>query len=163
VARVLDDGTTQSWQKTYNSMGQITSTTDPLGRQTSYTYASNGVDLLEMRQTTGTLNDLLATYADYTSQHLPETLTDAAGQTTTLTYNAAGQLLTSTNPKSETMTSVYEAGTGRLLSVTGPVAGATTTYTYDGYGRVRTVTDSDGYSTITDYDAMDRPIRVTYP
>jgi RHS repeat-associated protein len=163
IARVLDDGTTQSLQATYNTMGQMTSTTDPMGRRTSYTYAANGIDLIEVRQTTGTLNDLLATYANYTTQHLPQTITDAAGQTTTLTYNSAGQVTTSTNPKNETTTSVYETGTGRLLSITGPVTGATTTYTYDGYGRVRTVTDSDGYALTTDYDAMDRPIRVTYP
>jgi RHS repeat-associated protein len=54
-------------------------------------------------------------------------------------------------------------GSGRLLTVTGPVAGATTTYTYDAYGRLRTVTDSDGYTVTTDYDVFDRPIRQTYP
>ncbi len=163
VARVLDDASTQSWQTTYNTMGQVTSATDPLGRRTLYTYATNGIDLLDVRQTTGTLNDLLAMYANYTSQHLPQTITDAAGQATTLSYNTAGQVTSLTNAKNETTTSAYEIGTNRLVSVTGPVAGATTTYTYDGYGRVRTVTDSDGYVVTTDYDAMDRSIRVTYP
>ena len=40
-------------------------------------------------------------------------MTDAAGQTTTLTYNAAGQPLTVTNAKGETTTSAYDDD-GRL-------------------------------------------------
>jgi YD repeat-containing protein len=136
--------------------------TDPLGRQTSYTYGPNGVQVLEVRQTTGGLNDLLASFANFTPALLPQTITDAAGQTTTVTYTAAGQVLTTTNAKAETTTYGY-APDGRLLSVTGPVSGATTTYTYDGYGRVRTVTDADNSTITTDYDVFDRPIRVTYP
>jgi len=161
TGRVLDDGTTQLWKTTDNSRGQVTSRTDPLGRRTAYVYAPNEIDLLEVRQTTGTLNDLLATYSNYTAHHLPGTITDAAGQETTFTYNTSGQILTVTNAKHETTTYVYDAN-GYLLSVTGSVAG-TTTLTYDGYGRVRTTTDADGYTTTMDYDALDRPTRVTYP
>jgi YD repeat-containing protein len=50
-----------------------------------------------------------------------------------------------------------------LTSITGPVTGATTSFTYDGYGRLRTTRDADSYPTTTDYDALDRPTRVTYP
>lgn len=71
-------------------------------------------------------------------------------------------MLTATNAKLETTTYIYDAD-GHLQSITGPVAGATTSYTYDGYGRARTTTDSDGYTLTTDYDAMDRPTRTTFP
>jgi YD repeat-containing protein len=162
TARVLDDGTSQIWQAAYNSMGNATQQTDPLGRQQTFAYAANGIDLVEVRQTTETLNDLLASFANYTPQHLLQTMTDAAGQASTATYNASGQVLTRTNAKNETTTFAYNTS-GFLASVTGPIAGSTTTYTYDGYGRVRTVTDADGYAVITDYDAFDRPTRVTYP
>ena len=37
IARVLDDGSTQIWEATYNSVGNLTSQTDPLGRRTTYT------------------------------------------------------------------------------------------------------------------------------
>lgn len=47
-------------------------------------------------------------------QQQPHAVTDA-GQTTTLTYNAGGQVLTVTNARSETTTSTYDAD-GRLLS-----------------------------------------------
>jgi YD repeat-containing protein len=88
-------------------------------------------------------------------------VTDAAGQTTTLTYNPAGQVLTVTNPLSETSTYAYTPD-GYLSSVTGPVSGATTSYTYDGYGRPRTVTH-DGATVTTDYDVFDRPTVVWHP
>lgn len=161
AGRVLDDGTTQLYQYQYDDLGNVTETTDPLSRRTTYTYAANGIDLLKTRQTTGTANDLLAAYT-YNSQHEPLTMTDAARQTTTNTYNTQGQVLTVTNAKNEQTTYSYDTN-GYLISVTGPVTGATTAYTYDGYGRVRTVTDSDGYLVATDYDALDRPTNVTYP
>lgn len=162
TARVLDDGTVQRTQADYNSLGNVTSRTDPLGRETTYTYAANGLDVLEVRQTKPGGSDLLAQYANYTASHQPQTVTDAAGQTTTLTYNAAGQVLTSTNAKQETTTYAYDPD-GQLQLVSGPVAGAATTYTYDDYGRPWTVTGPDGYTVTTIYDVFDRPTRTTYP
>lgn len=99
VARLLENGTTQSALATYNTRGMVTSKTDPLGRQTTYSYAANGIDLLEVRQVNGGTTDLLATYANYTALHVPGTVTDAAGQTTPTTYNATGQPLTVTKPR----------------------------------------------------------------
>jgi RHS repeat-associated protein len=162
TARVLDDGSTQLWQATYNNQGNVTTRTDPVGRQTTYEYAANGIDLVAIRQTSNGINDALATFSNYTAQHVPQTTTDAAGQATTFTLNANGQPLTTTNAKSETTTLTYD-GDGRLLTTTAALPDATTTYTYDAVGRVRTVTDSDGYTVTTDYDTFDRPTKVTYP
>jgi RHS repeat-associated protein len=162
IARVLDDGTSQVSQATYNGQGQVTSRADPVGRQTTYAYAANGIDVVEARQTSSGVNDLLGTFANYTALHQPQSVTDAAGQTTTLTYNAFGQVLTSTNAKSETTTFVYDTDR-RLASETAPMTGAVTTFTYDSEGRVRTVTQPDGYAVTTDYDEFDRPTQVTYP
>jgi RHS repeat-associated protein len=162
TARVLDDGSSQIAQASYNDQGNVLTRTDPLGRQTSYGYAANGIDLVATRQTSSGVNDLLGTLGSYTAQHQPQTVSDAAGQTTTLTYNAFGQVLTSTNAKSETTTLVYNAD-HRLQSVTAPMTGAVTAYTYDSHGRVRTVTEPDGYVVTTDYDAFDRRTGVTYP
>lgn len=168
IARVLDDGASQVYRYEYESQtGNISRLTDPLGRTTTYTYAANGIDLLEVRQINGQSTDLLQSFT-YNSQHLPLTATDVAGQTTIYAYNTQGQLLTVTTPPragiTENRTTTYAYDTnGYLQSVTGPAPGATTSYTYDGYGRARTVTDSDGYVVTTDYDALDRPTRDTYP
>src|SRR5262249_45505229 len=59
VARVLDDGSTQYSQYEYNAMGSLTHFTDPVGRETRYDYASNLIDLLAVRQTTGSINETL--------------------------------------------------------------------------------------------------------
>jgi RHS repeat-associated protein len=162
VGRSLENGTSQISEWTYDTFGNVLMATDPVGRRTSYTYAANGLDLLTVRQTTGSMNDLLASFSSYTAQHRPQISVDAAGQTTTTTYNAAGQPLTITNPKLETTTLAYDTN-GQTVTTTGPVAGAQWTYTYDSYGRVRTVTDPDGYTVTTDYDALNRVTTRTYP
>jgi YD repeat-containing protein len=108
--------------------GNVTRATDPLGRTTTYTYAPNGIDLLEVRQVNGQTTDLLTSYA-YNSQHKPLTITDAAGATTSYTYNAQGQILTSTTPPpagyplGPTTSFVYDAS-GYLTSISGPVQSA---------------------------------------
>jgi RHS repeat-associated protein len=167
VARVLDDGTSQAYLYEYNSKGQITRQTDPLGRETLFEHDSNDIDLLTIKQKNGSNYEVLETRA-YNAQHRPLTVTDAAGQTTTYTYNAAGQVLTVTTPpragitENRTTTFTYDTN-GYLQSTAGPAAGTTTGYTYDGYGRVRTVTDPDNYAVTLDYDALDRQTRITYP
>jgi len=151
----------------YNSLGKVTRKTDPLGRAAIYNSYANGIDLQEIRQVNGQNTELLRSFT-YNTQHQPLTVTDAAGQTTTYTYNAAGQVLTITTPPragiSENRTTTYTYDTnGYLQTVTGPVTGATTTYTYDGYGRIRTAADSESYAVTYDYDALDRPTKATYP
>jgi len=167
VARVLGGGSTQLSQFEYNSIGKTTKSTDPAGRVMSYIYDANNVDLLEIRQTRATNNELQRKFT-YNALHEPLTDTDAAGQVTTHTYNAQGQVLTRKNAKNETTTYIY-GGTGPagcLASVTSPPfnsVSAVTSFTYDSFKRVRTMTDSDNYTTTTDYDNLDRKIKVTYP
>ena len=102
IARVLDDGSTQLYSNEYNNAyGKVTKRIDPLGRTTTYIYTNNDLDLYQIRQTTGTNNDLLATYI-YNSQHLVITNIDASGQTNCYTYNQYGQKLTNINALGET-------------------------------------------------------------
>lgn len=167
VARVLGDGSTQLTQFEYNSGGLTTKNTDPIGRVTSYIYGTNNIDLLEIRQTTGGINELQRKFT-YNALHEPLTDTDAAGQTTTYTYNAQGQVLTRQNAKNETTTYAYGGGvpTGYLASITGPVFNGSQpviSFTYDAMNRLRTVTDSDNYTVTTDYDNLDRKTKITYP
>jgi RHS repeat-associated protein len=117
---------------------------------------------LEVRRVNGAGTELLASFSGYTGQRRPTTVTDAAGQTRTLSYNAAGQAVTVTNALNETITLGY-TGNGYLETVTGAASGSTMTLTYDGYGRVRTVTEPDGYAVTLDYDHLNRLTKVTYP
>jgi len=163
VGRVLDDGSTQLYTYGYNNFGHLTHSIDPLGRTLTYIYATNGIDLLEVRQTREDNNELLFT-ATYNSQHRPLTLTDAAGQTTACAYNATGQILSVTDAKNETTTYNY-ATNGYLLSIDGPLPGTndTVTLTYDAFGRVQSLTDVSGYAVNYAYDNLDRVTRLTHP
>jgi RHS repeat-associated protein len=164
VGRVLDDGSTQLYTYEYNGFGNVTKMIDPVGRTFSYTYAENGIDLLEVRQTRAGQSQLLSKKT-YNAQHLPLTAKDAAGQTTTYTYNARGQMLTEINAKGEKTTYHYRAADGYRESMEGPLPGAddTTAWTYDPVGRVRTRTDESGYTLTFDYDALDRLTKITFP
>jgi RHS repeat-associated protein len=163
TARLLDDGSTQLYQKTYDANGDVTQSIDPAGRETDYVYAGTpvfGLDLIEVTQKNGGNNEELFA-ATYNTTHLPLTTTDAAGQTTTNSYNGFGQPLTITDPLGETTTMAYDVN-GYLQTVTGAIPGSTTTYTYDSAGRVATVTDSEGYSVANSYDNIDRLTKQTF-
>jgi YD repeat-containing protein len=182
IARRLMDGTTQLSQFTYNALGHTLSRIDPVGRSTTFSYQANGIDLLEVRNTTldGATqhNDLLASYSNYLN-HQPQTITDAAGKETQLAYNGRGQVETVTNAKGEVTKFVYHEVPaapefGRVLTVTrafGTALAATTTYAYDAYGRAASITDSENYAVALAYDAaggdplksLDRGTRVTFP
>jgi len=163
VGRVLDDGSTQLYTYGYNSFGNLTNSIDPVGRIFSYVYATNGIDLLETRQTRAGQNELLA-QTTYNTQHLPLIQRDAAGQVTTFTYNARGQVLTESDPNGATTTHTYDSN-GYQTSVDGPLPGPgdNNSWTYDSFGRVRTRSDESGYTLTFDYDALDRLTKITFP
>jgi RHS repeat-associated protein len=163
IGRVLEDGSTQLYTNAYDGFGHVTNSADPLGRTFSYLYASNGIDLLEVRQTRAGNNELLGRMT-YNAQHLPLTTVDAAGQTNTFTYNARGQLLTEINPKGETTAFTYDTN-GYLIAVDGPLPGTNdvTTVTYDAPGRTLTKTDVNGYTLTFEHDNMDRLTKITHP
>lgn len=161
VARVLDDGSSQIYQYQYNNFGKPTQVTDPTNRVTLFTYATNLIDLIQVAQQAGSSTQILAQFS-YSTNHLPLTSVDAAGQTNYFAYNAWGELTFVTNALRQVTSLSYDTN-GYLTNITGALPGATTSFTYDGYGRVRTVTDSAAYTLTTDYDAADRPTKVTYP
>lgn len=164
ILRVLPDGTPQLIQNYYNSRGRLTNQIDPAGRSTVLVYATNLVDLIEVRQQVSTNRlERLARFT-HTPQHRLASYTDAAGSTTTYTYNSRSQPLTISNAKGETVTFNYDPN-GYLLSIDGPLPGNSDsgTFTYDALGRVRTVTNLNGYKVTFDYDALNRPTVITYP
>ncbi len=133
------DGNTTT--NTYDSRGDLLSTTDPLGNATKYTYDEEGDRL---------------------------TATDALGITTTYTYGSDGDLLSSSTPLSGGGTSEWSytygsgAQAGDMLSATNP-DGKTTTYTYDAAGDQTSITDPLANKTTMTYDADGRLLTRTTP
>jgi YD repeat-containing protein len=161
IARQLTAGAQLS-QFTYNSIGKVLTSKDPVGRKLTYGYDPTGVDLLSVTNTTlengNQHNELLAGYSDY-DRHQPKTVTDAAGRSTGIIYNTRGQVQTITNAKGEVTQFDYydntgDSGYGQIKTVTRDFNGfaAQTNYTYDGYTRLQTVTDSELYTITLGYD-----------
>lgn len=161
IGRVLDNGTTQLQTFQYNAEGNVTQTTDAVGRQTTYTYAANGVDLVTVANTTNGGNQVLESLT-YNSQHEPLTATGANGKTSHYQYNAVGQLTRYTDPTGHATALSYDS-TGHLQTVKGPVNGDTYTFTDDSIGRIIAATDPAGSTVRDTYDAADRLTSSTYP
>jgi RHS repeat-associated protein len=160
IARALDwlDHTTQLTTISRNSLGRLTSFTDPAGRAFDYSYAPNGID-----QVSGNIHLGPTLFsASYNSHHRPLTITDAAGQTSTFTYNAAGQVLTSTNPLGQETHYTYDSR-GFLTRIQWPSGERTVSLTYDAFNRIQTITNELGYTVSLSYDSANRLTRIEYP
>jgi RHS repeat-associated protein len=159
--RVLDDGTTQLYKFEWNDFARLTKYTDPANRITIFNYSTNLIDLSEVRQQTGSSNQLLASMT-WNSQHLPLTSTDTSGQTNYFGYTTNGLLTSVTNPLGQVINLLYDTNFN-LTNISGALPNAPITITYDPTNRIRTVSNSDGYTLTYDYDKFDRLIRITYP
>lgn len=163
VGRVLDDGTSQLYYYQYNPLGNVANTIDPMGRNFTYVYSTNNVDLIQSVMTHNGKHEIQST-ATYNARHLPLTITDAAGQTATNSYNARGQLLSTADPKGELTSFTYDSN-GYLTNIVGPLQNSSdaTSFTYDSFGRVHTATDTEGYTLAYSYDAADRATNIAFP
>jgi RHS repeat-associated protein len=161
TSRVLDDGTVQTHMSQFNQNGNITQSIDPMGRTVDYSYDGNGIDVQQIAVHNGSSLEINETISN-NAYHLPASVTDAAGQTTTFTYNSFGEVLTVTDPLNEVTTYSYDSS-GYLQSITGPAPGAVTSFTYDLAGRIQSITDPEGYTLSFTYDAADRLLTVAYP
>ncbi|HZM01521.1 MAG TPA: RHS repeat-associated core domain-containing protein [Candidatus Saccharimonadales bacterium] len=163
VGRVLDDGTSQLSCYQYNLLGHVTNSIDPVGRNFTYVYSANNVDLVQTLMTHNGKSEIQGSIT-YNSHHLPLTITDASGQITTNTFNAQGHLLSTSNPKGELTTFNYDTN-GYLTNILGHLQSSNDirSFTYDSFGRVFTATDTEGYSITNNYDAADRKTQVIHP
>jgi type VI secretion system Hcp family effector len=178
----LTDPGAQPWSRAYDARGRLASETRPLGDMTSYSYdATSGypaavgfADGSVSHWTYGSHTMGGATFYDLASVQFPdltsETFTrDAAGNPTLITdraggiwqptFNARGQMLTSTSPPTLPgtpggVTSYAYDTHGRPTSITDP-AGNVTRFTYDGLGRLIAVAPDDTSSRSWTYDALD--------
>ena len=118
---------------TYNSSGQVTSQTDPMGRVTSFdfsgidpatltgvvvvtdpddnetAYTYNEGTMVEKITGYGTAAAASTTYDVDTSTLLDDSVTNADNQTTSYTYDGDGNVLTKTNPSGQTSTYAYNS------------------------------------------------------
>ncbi|HUN33682.1 MAG TPA: LamG-like jellyroll fold domain-containing protein [Trebonia sp.] len=141
---------------TYDQLGDLTSQQAPDGGVTNYTYDLDG-DQLSEAGPTGSVTD--ATY-DYLGRKLTstqvETIPSAAAYTTTYSYapttaDPSGAWLSSdTSPDGMVTQYGYDAAGEETSATNG--AGDTTSYQYDPAGRQTAVVNPDGTEDTTSYD-----------
>jgi YD repeat-containing protein len=143
------------WQYAYNSMGQITSVTNPNDAFTTVTYAPNNVDPISIQNSLGVLT------FTYNATHDVTSATDRMGNTTSYTYNSYGQVISVQDALGIATNYNYDSG-NRLAAVTR--AGQTLhQYTYDAMDRVSTHTDPTGLTLSYAYNNLDQVTKITYP
>jgi YD repeat-containing protein len=130
------------------------------GQQFEYTYNSYG-----QKDTETNLNDVVTeyTYGD-TWGNLTEVVQDPGmghlNRTTSMSYDVAGRVVSSTDPKSQSSSFAYN-GVGQPTTATLP--DETVSYGYGTNGRTESVTDDRGTTTMAYESGNDRVASVTDP
>ncbi|MGZ3145983.1 RHS repeat-associated core domain-containing protein [Lentzea chajnantorensis] len=145
-----------------NAGESLTSITSPTGAKSTATYANTGAArYLPSGGTDEQGNNKLLTY-DGAGNPLSSTNATASA-TSKVDYNADGTLNTSTDPR-DNLTD-YTANTDHQVTDITPPAGsslAPTVISYDGFGRLHAVRDGRGLRTIYAYDRADRVKTIQY-
>ena len=175
LAHTVQDARSKTTTYGYDSSGNETSATTPLGNETTMAYDSDGrmTSRVDPRgNVSGGTPSNYTTSWTYNDANQVTSVEDARGNTTTYTYDAAGNLqsmrtpagltsygyddanqLTSTeDPRGNTEDRTYEPG-GLLASVTTP-QGSKTTYGYDSAGELTSMVTPRGHesgATASDY------------
>ncbi len=154
----------QASQFAYDSNGNIASSTDALGRTTSYSYDSLA-RRLSMSVPPPTLgNGAPTSTTTYQYDALGDLTQSAAplGRVTSSQFDANGNRISSTDARGNITTYQYDA-LNRLSSITYPTSPATTaTLTYDFRNNVVSETKPDGHVTRLTYDLAGRLVSVTH-
>jgi len=143
----------------YNTAGEVTSQTDDMGRETTFSYTGNPEfsstttitdpmsnievdsysygELVEVTKGSGTAASASWVYAYDPSTTGVTSVTDPNGHTATTTYDALGDVLSTLDPLSRTTSATYNSFGEPLTKEDG--AGVTTTYTYNTDGDLTSV------------------------
>ncbi|HZP92846.1 MAG TPA: RHS repeat-associated core domain-containing protein [Burkholderiales bacterium] len=153
LSRTVTDTATnasRTWTYTYNSRGQVLTVDGPrtdVSDVTTYAYDATTGNLLSITNALGHVTQITS----YDANGRPLTLVDPNGVTTTLTYSPRGWL-TSRQVGSETTTYTYDYA-GQLTKVTLP-DGSYLSYTYDAAHRLTQIQDNLGNKVAYTLDAM---------
>jgi len=168
LTRIIDEsGNTTTF--TYDSQNHLVKITDPLLRETVFTYFSSGPHdgLLATVSTPGASpgqTDITTTTPD--AFGYPATLTRPDGSVVTRTFNARGDLLTSAiqtsgDPNTHAVTHTWDRNRRRLAST--DALGFGETRLHDPDGNLVLHTDRFGNATTASYSPLGRRLSVTGP
>ncbi|NJK93367.1 MAG: RHS repeat protein [Blastochloris sp.] len=129
----------------------------PSGKVTEFYYDKEW-NLISRIEGAGTVDEAVTLYAYDAEQNLTQT-TDPLGQKWKTTYDSRNRVLTTVNPKLETVNFSYDAA-GNVLSVTDAL-GRVTTNSYDAMNRLLSSLNANGENTQFSYDEGDNLLSMT--
>lgn len=140
--------TTHTYQ--YDSMGNRTQVTDPLGNvsNTSYDPLQRAKQQIQPVPAAGIARP--TTNFSYDGLDRPSTVVDPRNLTTTYAYDGLGNQSTLTSPDTGSTSRTFD-NAGNLLTST-DARGKVTTFTYDALNRVTSMAYTSGTSTLLEYD-----------
>ncbi|MFY1637737.1 LamG-like jellyroll fold domain-containing protein [Solwaraspora sp. WMMB335] len=144
----------------YDSLGQVLSRTDALGRVTTVTYDQLGRPVRQV------MPDGATTTAGYDLAGNLLSVIDPTGAQTGSTYDMLGRVTSVSatvrqTGQVHTSTLAYDPA-GRVASETS-ADGVSTHYGYNAAGQVNSVVDGAGQTTRTEYDGLGRPVKQINP
>jgi RHS repeat-associated protein len=148
----LANTTTYTYDPTFN---QVTSITDPLSHTSTYGYDTSG-DLISVTDQNGNRSTFT-----YSSTGLLLQATDPLGNTTTIGYDTFGDPVSVTDPLGNVSTIGFDT-VSRLLSATDPL-GRVSKVTYDPLDRIVSFKDGRGSTTQFGYDPAGNLLTLTDP
>jgi len=136
------EGRTSS--NTYDSYGNITTSTDNFGNITNYDYDSKG-RLVKITEPQGKITETIA----FDVQNNPIKVKDALGNITETAYDLLGRPIKTIYPDGKYTISVYDLNSNLKQSTN--KRSYTTMYDYDALDRLKSVLDAEGKTTTTTY------------
>lgn len=161
LTRTDPDTHTTTW--TYTARNDVATETDPTGVTTTRSYDSRG-NLVSISTPSGTPDGAATTLIAHADSAHPgdvTSVTDPTGRTIAYGHDQAGNLISSTDAAGDTTTWTYDAD-GQQTSQTTPRGNATganaplftTTYTRDPLGRITKIEAPEGAVTRLGYDPI---------
>jgi RHS repeat-associated protein len=147
---------------TYDSSSNPNRITDPLGNVTTYTYDSVGRRLTMTSprgNASGSQPAVFTTTYSYDAADEVLSTTDPLHHAATNTYDANGNLASTTDPSGHKTTYTYDRDNERTVTTRSDAT--TLTNTYDANGNVVGQTDGAGHATQSTFDALNRQITST--
>ena len=184
------DAAGRSRAATYTPNADVASATQGTGTTagtSTATYgANNGESATQAQAPGGATNSAAYANTAAATKYLPSSTTNDSSNSSTFTYNGAGNSLTSTNAMAATATltygtdgtvatatapgngankTIYAYNANKQLATVTPVTGGSLgvrTFSYDEFGRVKTATDGRGITLTYGYDQQDRVLTTAF-
>ena len=143
-----------TWNSVYDTGNRLLSTTSPLGRVSKFEFEGDSPKPNKIITAAGNTTTIA-----YDAKLHPILITDPKGNNAKLTYDASGNVSSITDGLGNTTAITYNAS-NKPLTYT-DAKGNITSNTYDSLQRLATVTDSEGRTTTYQYDDLDRVVKST--